>query len=625
MKKFLLILLCIPLFLQINAQQIVDATDWRIFESDKHQTEVHISINKKSPNIILVSANIHDNKKLKSQGYYYSLDEGITWQGADEIPNNVKVFGDPVTGFDANGDFHLVSMAKKGDDSDGYYVFSSTDNGANWTHMRGTGPDANLDKPMSVFFDDHLGSPFSNNFYCAWTQWDDDFLVAEGVRFNRSTNLLQNFDNAFWLTPDYGQGTNVQVGPNGEVYVCWANYTNGGVPAQDLGFAYSNMGGAVNSFTVGLPFSYSGIRTSTGGITQFGGPRTNDFPSMAVDRSCGPHRGRIYVAYPEFDSQGNAVIDLQYSDDHGAVGSFINPPNPISTPNVEQAFFPWVACDPVTGIIVVAYHGLNDASPFNETNTYVAYSNDGGVTFNNIKVSDVSHHRAEVGEIPIYAGDYLGIDIYNGIAYAGWADPRVEGNIWQVYVSKLDLSSIANKVISISGDMEFTDHTFNDHNVTYKANNILVSGVSQVTSSAIVRLVGNNSVDLPPDFDIHIGADFQAFIDPFVCQTPGYTTSRQANNIALDDHNTETDHDVENNFVLYPNPASNNITVKTTFSNIALVSVFDLFGSTIYEKNLSEGKKEASIDVRNLSPGPYFIQITTVLGEMYTKKFLVQK
>lgn len=114
MKKYIILLLiCCTWGLTFG--QITDTADIRIFPSANHQTEVHISINKRFPNTILVSANVADNgagKKL-NQGYYYSQDGGASWTGSDEMPNNVKVTGDPVTAFDANGNYHLVSMTSE--------------------------------------------------------------------------------------------------------------------------------------------------------------------------------------------------------------------------------------------------------------------------------------------------------------------------------------------------------------------------------------------------------------------------------------------------------------------------------------------------------------------------------
>lgn len=620
MKKTIFILL-LSLWMGGLSGQIMDEPDWHIFPSTKGQTEVHISINKRYPNIILVSANVDDNGTFDSQGYYYSQNGGMNWAGSNSIPNNIEVGGDPVTVFDADGNFYLVSMAKSGQNYNGYYVFSSTDQGANWNHIRGTGPSNLFDKPMATIFDDQQGLASTNYFYCAWTRFNSS-NTGDAVMFNRSTDMVNSFDGAFSLTDHWGEGTNVQTGPNGEVYVCWADYTDGEYPADNLGFAYSNMAGEINSFTVSLPFSYDGIRPGDNFSTGNFGARTNDYPSMAVDRSCGPHHGRIYIAYPELDGQGNAIIDLRYSDNHGA--TFVNPPDPISTPDVEQAFFPSVACDPVTGIVVVAYHGLNSVAPFNETNTYVAYSNDGGVSFDNIKVSDVSHHRSEIPNtaLPFYAGDYLGIDIYDGIAYAGWADPRGSTGVWQAYVSKLDLVSIAiNRVMATSGDLFFHDHIFNDVNLTYKANNIWVSGNSSVSSSAILQLVGNNLIDLPKGFEVQMGADFQAFIDPFVCQTPGFVPTRQSNLGG----GLLTELENKNDFILFPNPTSHKITLKTQHYDIALVTIFDLFGNDIYQKRVQEITKEIFFDLGEFSSGPYFVQVETSLGEVFIKKLLIEK
>jgi hypothetical protein len=231
------------------------------------------------------------------------------------------------------------------------------------------------------------------------------------------------------------------TGPNGEVYICWADYGTGSVPANGIGFAKSTDGGSF--FTTKTAFAYQGIRMN-GTDPRFNNTRVNDFPSVAVDKNNGAYKGRIYIVYPNGGNGSNnqAVIQLRYSSDGGSSWPSAQT---ISISNGRQNWFPWVAADDMTGDVSVIYYSLDSPSGFS-TNTYVAHSSNGGSSWKNIKVSDVSHTTAPIpGFGGGYAGDYIGICGYSGKAYPAWMDDR--NGTWQLYTSPLSYAIVA----SISG------------------------------------------------------------------------------------------------------------------------------------------------------------------------------
>ena len=86
----------------------------------------------------------------------------------------------------------------------------------------------------------------------------------------------------------------------------------------------------------------------------------NDFPSMAVDKSNSPYRGRIYIAYPAKENgNGKAIIQVRYSDDEGATWSS---PYTVNISNGRQNFFPWIAVDNSTGTVCVVYYSFDSDS-----------------------------------------------------------------------------------------------------------------------------------------------------------------------------------------------------------------------------------------------------------------------
>jgi hypothetical protein len=422
------------------APGITDHVDAQVLNSTDDQSEVHLSVNRYNPSILTCSFNTYVTSiSTYSQSHFVSSNAGASWTGSDIFdPNSPLVGGDPSTTFDANGNIYISTIKNSG-----YYIIKSTNN-STFASPVFAGGQSDFDKEM-IAADNQSSSPYKNNLYAAWSEFTD---IGSGtkpiVRFNRSTDGGVTFSPLLTLKNGPGQGTNVQTGPNGEVYVCYADYGAGPVatfPAVGFGFVKSLNGGT--SFSAPqVAVAYTGIRklyTVNNRLTfedpNFNKIRVNDYPSMAVDKSGSVKNGRVYVVFAaQQNGNGKAVIELSYSDNQGTSWSV---PKIVSIGNGIQSFFPWVTVDQATGGLYIAYYAI-DGAGF-QTNTYVAISNDGGNTFVNQLVSDVSHVTAPINNIrysPGYAGDYIGVAAHGGKAYVSWMDQRTA--TWQVYVSQVD-------------------------------------------------------------------------------------------------------------------------------------------------------------------------------------------
>ncbi|MFI5219302.1 MAG: sialidase family protein, partial [Bacteroidia bacterium] len=424
-----------------NVLSVTDNADIQVFPSAASQHEQHMTVSKINPNNIILSSNTPNY-----MGYYVSQDGGATWFGSDNMPDGIGTSGDPTTGFNADGHIFLQTIY-----SSGFKAFKSTDQGNTWPGpVQYTYSPASFDKEMMAV-DNLPGSPYLNNIYTAWT----DFAGTYKVLFTRSTNNGASYSPNINLHNSWGQGTGVATGVNGEVYVCWANYSTGGYPADGLGFSRSTNGGV--SFTDLTPaFPYVGIRPNNSPNPLFNNTRVNDFPSIAVDKSCGPYRGRIYtVVGAKQNGTGKAVSYLRYSSNQGNSWS---PAVEVNISSGRQNWFPWVTVDDATGTVSVAYLSLDEATGF-ATNTYLAYSFDGGSTWSNIKVSDVSHIVAAIpGFASGYCGDYIANTAWGNKNYVAWNDNRT-GN-WKNYFSRVDFSQLglfsSNTDLNINGPVNLT-------------------------------------------------------------------------------------------------------------------------------------------------------------------------
>jgi len=406
--------------------------DIRIYPSSNHQTENAVAINPANQNNVIISTNgrviFDDNGDFVTvhQPYFYTLDGGITWNGSENNPNGIYSYGDPVIFFDVAGNAYYVTLGNPG----GVYVLKSTDGGVTW------GSTVNAD-PSNSYNDDKehavadVSGTYPNNLYVAWTDFG---TINKDVVLTRSTNSGLTFGNRITLysgsNSDWGQGTNIAIGPNGVVYVAFAYY-NGGLPESSIRFTKSTNGG-VSFSPANIAFSINGIRTSYSGISDFNNTRVNSFPSMEVDRSNGSRRGWIYIVYADRHT-GDSDIYLRRSSDGGNTWSSAIRVNSDEVGNGKQQWFPSVDVDEITGKIYVSYYNM-DTTGF-LTARYVAISDDGGTTFNCGRISDVRFTPTELGAgyRSGYMGDYYETAVYNSKLFATWSDNR-DGN-FQAYIS----------------------------------------------------------------------------------------------------------------------------------------------------------------------------------------------
>jgi hypothetical protein len=468
-----------------------DGTDVRVFPSPNSQSEIHLSISHANPNVLLLSSNTVPNA-YSIQGAYWSTNGGLTWAGSDHLPDNAYGAGDPSTAFDAAGNAYLVTLKSPcgGCEPIAYGVQKSTNNCTTWAPQV-NGANVNMDKIM-VAADDVVSSPYANNFYSVWTNFD----VSNGrVEFNRSTNGGTTFSTPIGLNGNWGQGANVQTGPNGEVYVCWADYTNNNFPEQGLGFVRSVNGGT--TFTAAsVKFPYVGIRDYMGNNPTYNYIRVNSFPSMSVDKSIGPQRGRIYVVYTvKENGNGKSIVQIRWSDDKGDTWSAAKT---INISNGRQNFFPWISVDATNGNIYVDYYSFDQpyapTTAFN-TNTYVAVSNDGGASFTNQKVSDASHITEPIQNFAAgYMGDYIGIAAYGGKAYAGWMDNRLYPH-WQNYVSLVsNLDIIGSLYVCASPSQTYSISNLPaGSTVSYSVSPAGLVTLTQANNQATLTRIGNSN------------------------------------------------------------------------------------------------------------------------------------
>ncbi|HET6991489.1 MAG TPA: T9SS type A sorting domain-containing protein, partial [Bacteroidia bacterium] len=141
---------------------------------------------------------------------------------------------------------------------------------------------------------------------------------------------------------------------------------------------------------------------------------TSPFTSLAYDISPGPYNGNLYCAWDDLrNGTNNADIFLAKSTDDGLTWSTQRINDDTS---VRNQILPTVAVDPTTGWVYVAYLDARlNTDNFDDTlNYYLAWSEDGGQTFQNVKVSN------QANTLTYLHSDYMGLDANFGVAHLLW-------------------------------------------------------------------------------------------------------------------------------------------------------------------------------------------------------------
>lgn len=252
-------------------------------------------------------------------GYAWSMDGGATWTAGGAPPRGTTVglwTSDPVITVDEKtGVFYLAALAITADSRNGVAVVTGTfADSAGFAFQPPTIArsvrDTLPDKPWIV------ADSLSGNLYLGYTSFLRKAGVAtDQIELQRSRDGNRNWEPPAVLSPaeDAGlvQGVRAAAGPAGELYVVWKTVDTSRVDdGRDwIRIRASRDGGA----------SFAPTGTVTDLFTNFGSgapgynrPNGFAFPGLAVDRSPGPYRGRVYVCW-------NESVDF-YRDPLGTVG-----------------------------------------------------------------------------------------------------------------------------------------------------------------------------------------------------------------------------------------------------------------------------------------------------------------
>lgn len=389
--------------------------------------EEEIAVNPVTPSLMVAAiSDFAIRGGYNTTKYTYSGNNGTSWVQA-YVPynpitqllltgdgNSWQANSDPSLAIDKLGNVFLSNLYfNASDNRGGLYVNIGVQNpvtgavtftAANtYAVVVNTSPTTTLfeDKPWIAV--DNSSAVTSGNLYIAWSHFvgNSDYIV-----FSRSLDHGLTWSAPLRISPPIQdgavEGTQVAVGPNGEVYLAYELFYVGNKCQQLL--AKSTDGGQ----TFSTPIAITGLFND---LTFRSSYRKNSFPALAVI----PTNGYVCALYSD---QPNSTVGAQVEFIRSTNGgSTFSAPMAINDANAGHQFFPAIATDS-SGRIHCSWFDTRLAS-FSTSffNVYATLSVDGGSTFAmNSRVTPTSIYCDGTS----FIGDYSGIAAGGGYAHPVW-------------------------------------------------------------------------------------------------------------------------------------------------------------------------------------------------------------
>ncbi len=446
------------------------ATEQNVINTNATESEVHAAINPTDSNNVIISS-IQNGASGFTTPIYYTTDFGTTWQQSsfvakpDAEPNPlIAGGGDPVLTFDKNGtaymswiNLYLDSNTDTDTLSWGLYWASSTDGGATWQSGTrqdiafSTGPIATFLNTEGSVYDkqwfavDNSSSAFANTVYCTFFEVDitnaAQFIGIrkKGPSQTEFTNTSVNVSGGSFSDIQFA---NVGVDNAGTVHVSFF----GSLDGSNFAMWHASSTDGAATFSTPTKIADVNITGFTSGstssqVTGIDSDRFYPSPYMSVDQN----NGNIYLTWTAsgVSSQLTNGNDIYFtrSTDGGTTWDTPKVINDNSDANSDE-FYSSIYVDETGDLSISWYDKTGDANNIN-TDYYMAYSTDGGVTFNRAKVTSTATDFTTVGNNNgnFGIGEYTQIVSSAGHLIPVWSDGRLNNGNLDIYVSFIPKSN----------------------------------------------------------------------------------------------------------------------------------------------------------------------------------------
>ncbi|HPM31124.1 MAG TPA: sialidase family protein [Chryseolinea sp.] len=389
--------------------------------------EPSIAINHKDPNNI-VAASILDN-------IYTTKNGGLTWKKI-KVTSPSGVYGDPVLICTDKGTFYYFHLSDPTGEGwrnekslDHIVCHESNDGGETWDQgsIIGSNPPKDQDKPWASVDD-------KGNIYVTWTQFDkyndSDPNCQSQILMSTSSNG-KKWSKPFQISQTPGncldddntvEGAVPAIGFDGKMFVAWANQGKIFLDRSFDGKMWLSNDIAVTEQKGGWDMKVPGH------------DRCNGMPILMIDKSKSVQRGSLYLAFAD-QPNGEANTDVWFMRSMNYGDNWTTPIKIGKDSLSRHQYLPWMTVDQTTGFIYMVYYDRSNYED-NQTDVYLAFSNDAGASFKNVKISETPFTPTDTK----FFGDYTNIYAHNGIITPIWA--RMDDgktSVWTTIIKQDDL------------------------------------------------------------------------------------------------------------------------------------------------------------------------------------------
>lgn len=474
------------------------------------QNEESIAINPSDTAELVIGYNDYQTDSARA-GFAYSTNSGQTWT-ASELPSHIGGYlyqGDPGLAVDKNGNFYysFISFTNNGAGAtDGLYVAKMAAGGTTWSYPVVIDSAQYFEDKPYIAVDKNSG-----NVYVTWTRYNSTYIYFArstdgGLTFNDLTKVSDQGNN---------QGSCPAVGPNGDLYVAWINYTN-----KEIMIDKSSNPGDPNGASFGTDIVVSSV-TPISSLNLLS--RVNSFPVCAVD----PTNGDVYLAWDDNRYRESDILFTR-STDGGQTwlgvngvpisqgGEPMNVANNKASGFINDQFFPWISVNS-NGKVSISFYDRRNYPNNDSVDVYLAESVNGGKSFlNNIRINtegfDLSSDPKEGGN---FVGDYTGQASTFNKVIPTWTDTRNTDQ--DVYMSSYNDYQNSLLMLAYNNQSTYYAATSDNHNRTLADGNNLYETFSSGGEIFVRRSTDNGSTW---DLTARISAGNGSNIKPSICVYP---------------------------------------------------------------------------------------------------------
>lgn len=377
------------------------------------QVEPSIAIDPSNPRKMIAGTVMND--------YYYSRNGGKSWKSRS-VQSKYGVNGDPVMHISNKGWYYYFHLSNP---PSGQWIDRIVCERSRWICGKWKTSATQANHPRKQ--DKHWVAecPITGDLYLTWTEFDKygsrDSEDHSRIMFSKSEDLGEHWSEPKVISFYEGdcldgdntvEGAVPAVNTEGHLFVTWTG-PNGIMmnTSQDGGETWLEKEVKIHDHPGGWTFSVPGVG------------RCNGLPVIKIDKSGSDYQDRIYVNWADQGKDTtNTEIWMIYSDDNGK--SWSDKVKVNQDKSDKHQFFTWMDIDQSNGNLYFVYYdrrNYEDAS----TDVYIAYSEDGGGTIKEQKVSkEPFTPRSDV-----FFGDYLNIAAHEGVVRPIWPRMDKDGRI----------------------------------------------------------------------------------------------------------------------------------------------------------------------------------------------------